>query len=42
MNSINEQKIIDTHIHLWDLNKYSYDWIADSSNDKLKKRYISY
>ena len=35
MNSINEQKIIDTHIHLWDLNKYSYDWITNSSNDKL-------
>ena len=40
MISVNEQKIIDTHIHLWDLNKYSYDWIANSSNKKLNKNYL--
>ena len=40
MISVNEQKIIDTHIHLWDLNKYSYDWIANSSNEKLNKNYL--
>jgi len=40
MNSVNEQKIIDTHIHLWDLNKYSYDWIANSFNDQLNKNYL--
>ena len=38
MISVNEQKIIDTHIHLWDFNKYSYDWITNSSYDKLKKK----
>ena len=40
MNIVNEQKIIDTHIHLWDLNKYSYDWIINSSNNKLNKNYL--
>ena len=40
MNSINKQKIIDTHIHLWDLNKYSYDWITNSFNKKLNKNYL--
>ena len=40
MNSIYQQKIIDTHIHLWDLEKYSYDWIANASNKDLKKNYL--
>ena len=40
MNSIYQQKIIDTHIHLWDLQKYSYDWIANTSNKDLKKNYL--
>ena len=40
MSYLNDQKIIDTHIHFWDLNKYSYDWINKSSNDQLKKNYL--
>ena len=40
MNSIYQQKIIDTHIHLWNLEKYSYDWIANTSNKGLKKNYL--
>ena len=40
MNSFNEQKIIDTHIHLWDLNRYSYDWITNTSNDQLNQNYL--
>ena len=40
MSYINDQKIIDTHIHFWDLNKYSYDWITKSSNDQLNNNYL--
>jgi len=40
MNSIYQQKIIDTHIHLWDLEKYSYDWIANTTNNNMKKNYL--
>ena len=40
MNSIYQQKIIDSHIHLWDLEKYSYDWIANAYNKDLKKNYL--
>jgi len=40
MNSIYEQKIIDTHIHLWDLKKNLYEWIDKSSNANLKKDYL--
>ena len=40
MNSIHHQKIIDTHIHLWDLQKYSYDWIKSASAEKLKENYV--
>ena len=40
MRKIFEQSIVDTHIHFWDLNKNSYDWIEDSSNINLKKNYL--
>ena len=40
MNALLDQKIIDTHIHLWDLKKNSYDWITHSSNKKLKESYL--
>jgi len=40
MNSIHHQKIIDTHIHLWDLQKHSYDWIKSASVEKLKENYV--
>ena len=40
MSTILNQKITDTHIHLWDLKKKSYDWIENSSNIELKKNYL--
>ena len=40
MHSIHHQKIIDTHIHLWDLQKHSYDWIKSASAEKLKENYV--
>ena len=40
MNSIYNQNFIDTHIHLWDLNKNSYDWINKSSVKKLQNNYL--
>ena len=40
MNSIHHQKIIDTHIHLWDLQKHSYDWIKNTPIKKLKENYL--
>jgi len=35
-----KQKIVDAHIHLWDLKKYPYSWIINSSNDQLNKNYL--
>ena len=40
MKTIYEQKILDPHIHLWDLNKFSYDWIKENPNVSLKKNYL--
>lgn len=40
MNSIYDQKIIDAHIHLWNLQINSYDWISRSLNKNLKKNYL--
>ena len=40
MSKVLVQKIIDTHIHFWDLKKYPYDWITNSTNIFLKKNYL--
>ena len=40
MNSIYKQTIIDTHIHFWDLKKFSYQWIKKNQNKKLNQNYL--
>jgi len=38
--SIFEQKIIDTHHHLWEPATKKYDWLIKSENSQLKKKYL--
>ena len=40
MKSIYQQEIVDTHIHFWDLKKFSYNWIEKNSNSNLKNNYL--
>ena len=40
MKAIYQQEIIDTHIHFWDLKKFSYNWIEENSNNNLKNNYL--
>ena len=38
--SIFEQKIIDTHHHLWDPTSQKYDWLIEPNNAQLNKKYL--
>ena len=38
--SIYEQKIIDTHHHLWDPTSKKYDWLIEPNNSRLNKKYL--
>ena len=40
MNNINNQKIIDTHHHLWDPTTNKYDWLVISGHELLNKVYL--
>ena len=38
--SIFEQKIIDTHHHLWDPTSQKYDWLIKTNHSQLNKKYL--
>ena len=38
--SIFEQKIIDTHHHLWEPTSQKYDWLIEPNNAQLNKKYL--
>ena len=38
--SVFEQKIIDTHHHLWDPTSQKYDWLIKPNNSQLNKKYL--
>ena len=38
--SIFEQKIIDTHHHLWEPTSQKYDWLIEPNNSQLNKKYL--
>ena len=38
--SVFEQKIIDTHHHLWDPTSQKYDWLIKTNHSQLNKKYL--
>lgn len=33
--------VVDAHLHLWDLEKFSYPWLADEGSQKLRHNYLA-
>ena len=40
MKNIFNQKIIDTHHHLWDSSSNKYDWLTAPGHEALNKLYL--
>ena len=38
MNAINKMRIIDSHLHLWDINRFKYPWL--DSVPAIKKNFF--